>query len=704
MKIGSKTRNDPTGSPAIILIWLLLSCVPAGAQNWDNIVISTGDNQWNYDLSPVDSAATIEATCEALPAFGAKRIYWRGEQDLAWLQECLFRPELPLYFDFYHWEHYLNMKVKTNKLMAEAARRHGMQIYYWDALFEYGAQGDTPGCGALPSQAEMNVRLEHPEWISCDRWGERLAPGPLEYAYAGARRQFIDRVLRHVKNYDGVALYTYVENNGFRYPEEYGFNQPIVTEFKRRYGVDIRTQAFDKKAWYRLRGEFVTRLFRELHAALSKKGKKLSIVVWGDNPGEPMGWQRYTTWTTAGRIEMDYESWIREGIVDEFVVFHNTEPFVLKLLDLTKDKPISISVLGAATAAEAKGGVRTMIDVWGSICANRTTPAPVEAGDLSNPDWAKRAQVLLDAAAGALRLDEAAVVKAVGDPNVLVRRQAVRTLMALKATNQAAVVEKALLDQEPSVQVAAVAALGTIHGPNSPQALVEALRLHGTSLTKRAAILSFKAMRADAEPVLLAGLKDRSAAVRWVSAQALADSATEQSREALFEALRTDSDYRVRFYALQSLQARPGPGLAACRLGLADNSPTVHLAAVSALGALAPGLSKSDASPALKALLIFFREYGDGCERSDAAWGWRVVGNAIAAFGEPGKRELESFRLQRKDKWLAWAAYLVLYVPQPNDDPVLTTEAEAVATHAKFAPPFPGWRMDKKTAFPNRGR
>src|ERR1019366_1026303 len=129
--------------------------------------------------------------------------------------------ELPLYFDFYDWNRHLNKKVKTNKLMIEAARRHGLEIYYYDALFEYGAQGDTPGFGALPSAAEMNVRLEHPEWILCDRWGERLAPGPLEYAYPGARRQFIDRVMRHVKNYDGVTFYTYVENNGFRYPEEY---------------------------------------------------------------------------------------------------------------------------------------------------------------------------------------------------------------------------------------------------------------------------------------------------------------------------------------------------------------------------------------------------------------------------------------------------------------------------------------------------
>ena len=152
----------------------------------------------------------------------------------------------------------------------------------------------------LPYQAEERVRIEHPEWIPCDRWGERRAPGPLEYAYPGARKQFVDRVLRHVAAYDGVAFYTYVENYGYRYPEEFGFNEPIVSEFIRRYGVDIRTQKFDKQAWYRLRGEYVTQVLTELHAALSRKHKKLSIVVWADNPTAPMGWQKYTTWTAFG--------------------------------------------------------------------------------------------------------------------------------------------------------------------------------------------------------------------------------------------------------------------------------------------------------------------------------------------------------------------------------------------------------------------
>jgi hypothetical protein len=56
---------------------------------------------------------------------------------------------------------------------------------------------------------------------------------------------------------------------------------------------------------------------------------------------------------------------------------------------------------------------------------------------------------------------------------------------------------------------------------------------------------------------------------------------------------------------------------------------------------------------------------------------------------------LEKARTQSEDKWLSWAAYQVLYVPQNALAPVLTDEKTAVETHERYAPPFPGWRNDK---------
>ena len=65
------------------------------------------------------------------------------------------------------------------------------------------------------------------------------------------------------RNFDGIAFLTYAENFSQRYEDEFGYNQPIVDEFRKRYGVDIRTEPFDKLAWAKLRGEYLTQFMRE---------------------------------------------------------------------------------------------------------------------------------------------------------------------------------------------------------------------------------------------------------------------------------------------------------------------------------------------------------------------------------------------------------------------------------------------------------
>ena len=62
------------------------------------------------------------------------------------------------------------------------------------------------------------------------------------------------------------------------------------------------------------------------------------------------------------------------------------------------------------------------------------------------------------------------------------------------------------------------------------------------------------------------------------------------------------------------------------------------------------------------------------------------------SFGEPGQAALETMRTQQEDRWLAWAAYQVVYVPQVAEKVILCEEQEAIETHAKYAPPFPGQR------------
>src|SRR5438132_14252827 len=89
---------------------------------------------------------------------------------------------------------------------------------------------------------------------------------------------------------DGITFFTYCENYGIRFEDEFGFNQPIVDEYKRRYGTDIRTQDFDKHLWRYLRGECVTKFLQELKAALKPYGKKLGMSLNPKEPNFPQPW------------------------------------------------------------------------------------------------------------------------------------------------------------------------------------------------------------------------------------------------------------------------------------------------------------------------------------------------------------------------------------------------------------------------------
>jgi len=139
-------------------------------------------------------------------------------------------------------------------------------------------------------------------------------------------------VERHAKQvleqaYDGLCLYTYVENMGQRYMDEFGYSEPIVAELKRRHGVDIRREPFDKDAWNRLRGEYVTRYLSELHAALKAKGKRLSVVLRPDQPNLPQRWlSQQSEVLPTGAIHMDWEGWVRRGVVDELFVWCGDSP------------------------------------------------------------------------------------------------------------------------------------------------------------------------------------------------------------------------------------------------------------------------------------------------------------------------------------------------------------------------------------------
>src|SRR5262249_17339462 len=157
-----------------------------------------------------------------------------------------------------------------------------IKIWMAYGLFDNGSAADV-GFSGFPYAAEDRLRVEHPEYAPVNRWGTWRQGGPIEFAYPQARRGMVEYLAKHTVagGYDGLAFLTYAENYSQRYDDEFGFSPPIVAEFQKRYGVNLRTQPFDRRALAKLRGENVTQFFRELRSALKWHGTKIAVCVDG---------------------------------------------------------------------------------------------------------------------------------------------------------------------------------------------------------------------------------------------------------------------------------------------------------------------------------------------------------------------------------------------------------------------------------------
>jgi hypothetical protein len=118
------------------------------------------------------------------------------------------------------------------------------------------------------------------------------------------------------KGVDGIDLRFNSHSTTFE-PRAYGFNAPAVEEFRRRYGVDVLTQDFDRVAWEKLHGEYVTQLVREVSGLLHSQGKKCQVHLGHycrESERVPAYMNRCYDWKT----------WLKERLVDE--VTHKDNP------------------------------------------------------------------------------------------------------------------------------------------------------------------------------------------------------------------------------------------------------------------------------------------------------------------------------------------------------------------------------------------
>ncbi|MBN2455735.1 MAG: HEAT repeat domain-containing protein [Sedimentisphaerales bacterium] len=701
-------KNSKSMRLSVILAVLFAAAGLCGAQSAAEPprteIISTADGQWVLWL-PMDTYLGVETAIDTLAKdFNVNRIWWRGGQDDMWLENIEFRPANRFYYYYWDWLRYLNREVKTNDAAIKAARKNGLEIWLWTALFEYGCQADAGGCQRFPYQGEYKIRSEHPEWVPVNKYGTRIQGGPIEFAYPEARKTIVDSMTGYVvdNGYDGIVLYTYVENFTLRYMDEFGYNQPIVDEFKKRYGVDIRTQPFDKDAWAKLRGEYVTQFLRELHAGFAKHSKKICIQLEANGDSHlPMIWVSGGKVRSVGNIYMDWERWVKEGLVNELHIYWpGNDETAKKALEICKGTEVKVSML-RNRGDMPPGVIRATMVCTGNTAETgftykdnigyddeNTPPQPIEA--LKGDDVYAKRRVLYVISAGKQKADISDIIPSVKDKDNYVKRLALKALAKLNDPKAVPVLEEALCDPENSVRMQAAVSLGDLHGPDSIDRIFDTVKkYHLMQFDNVAACQALIKMAPGNLDAIVTRVSDPDLNVRRVAVTVLqAGLDAPGAKDALLKTAKNDMDAWMRELALSATaKYQKDPAVIQVMTdALNDPDEVVQVRAAMYLtwvvGALPPNnrldldgwtkfnLDSAD-SPlgktqrqALELLMKLFRKYGDGCSRDDAEWGWRVVGNSILCFGNEGQKLLEDTIANKQDRRLAELAWQVVYIKQ----------------------------------------
>ena len=188
-------------------------------------------------------------------------------------------------------------------------------------VFDEGCPPEVLYSDSVPFPWQSHFTRENPQYLSCDRSltanARKYHWGVLEYAYPEVR-QYMLKVIRAFSDrfdFDGVFLSVRSHSPPPSHADQFGFNQPVVQEYKHRYGRDILRQSFDLEKWRDLRGEFFTTFLKEVMEHLKARGQKLSIgVQQGEYIGPPFG-----------NMKLQWRRWVTEGIIDELVVGHITD-------------------------------------------------------------------------------------------------------------------------------------------------------------------------------------------------------------------------------------------------------------------------------------------------------------------------------------------------------------------------------------------
>ncbi|TDD96416.1 hypothetical protein [Actinomadura rubrisoli] len=273
------------------------------------ISVSWGDHlEFGLGDGALSSADAVDrAVGRWQDELGGGAVLWRERRSARWYARTFQapgvsarRPSISKELDF-----------DEHAVIVESAHRRGMKAFVYVTVFDEGWPLDL-GWGGGYETWQSHYVIRNPGHQIVDREGSAYLHGVLCFGYPEVRRYKLGVIRRLLAEYDwdGVFICTRSQSRPAPHADWFGFNEPVVEEFRARHGVDIRHQDFDLETWRRLRGEGFTQFLREVQADLRPKGQALLVgIPRASYIGPPIG-----------NMHLDWPLWVREEIVDGLII------------------------------------------------------------------------------------------------------------------------------------------------------------------------------------------------------------------------------------------------------------------------------------------------------------------------------------------------------------------------------------------------
>ena len=123
---------------------------------------------------------------------------------------------------------------------------------------------------------------------------------------------YVDKLIE--AGVDGIDVRSSSHSSRTDEPTEYGFNEPLLEEYRLRYGRTPSTNNIDIQHLAEIRGEHYTSFIREASTRVRQAEKKFQVHVHADTfrtdpVHEAMSWMQ-------ANIHFDWKTWLMEGLVD----------------------------------------------------------------------------------------------------------------------------------------------------------------------------------------------------------------------------------------------------------------------------------------------------------------------------------------------------------------------------------------------------